>query len=313
MRCNNLAQLIKLKDYISRYEWNAYRYPSQYIRLKQANWQKLYDEWKEHEFLHEEPYDQARDEETSNPFSRLMSFMTKEHVKRDADEPIQSFLPPTEKELKRYFLDKLYPFQLKWATSTVTDVSFVDQGFETDETLKYFLQRFPDIYLIMYYPIFNIKYAPVDGEIIIISPIGIEIIYLLEEAPETTIMASDERVWTFETGNEQVRKLSPVIALKRTEQIIKSILKHERINFSIEKTILSRTNNIVFASEPYNINIVGKYQYKKWFQAKRQLSSPLKSEQLKVIEALLKHCMTSSVRRPEWEEDTNDLIIGSEE
>ncbi len=40
-----MAQLVKLYDYISRYEWNTYRYPTQFIRLKQENWKKLYNRW----------------------------------------------------------------------------------------------------------------------------------------------------------------------------------------------------------------------------------------------------------------------------
>ena len=44
---NKLAQLIKLRDYISRYEMNPYHYPTQFIRLKRENWQKLIDMWEQ--------------------------------------------------------------------------------------------------------------------------------------------------------------------------------------------------------------------------------------------------------------------------
>jgi len=40
-----MAQLIKLYDYIWRYEWNMYRYPSQYIRLKKDKWKDLHNDW----------------------------------------------------------------------------------------------------------------------------------------------------------------------------------------------------------------------------------------------------------------------------
>lgn len=43
----NIAQLIKLLDYISRYETNPFHYPTQYIRLKQENWKKLSKEWED--------------------------------------------------------------------------------------------------------------------------------------------------------------------------------------------------------------------------------------------------------------------------
>ncbi len=36
-----MAQLIKLQDYVSRYEQDIYRYPSQFIKLKKQQWDKL--------------------------------------------------------------------------------------------------------------------------------------------------------------------------------------------------------------------------------------------------------------------------------
>lgn len=296
-----MAQLIKLNDYISRYEWNAYRYPSQYIRLKQDNWKKLHRSWINKEVLTEKVV--TVDTTQPSAFSRLKAFMSNNAPEEEIETVKEKKLPETEAGLKQYFLNELYPLQLKWATSTMRDVSFIDKSYYNDPILKYFLQRFPDIYLIMYYPIFNIRNASIDGQIILISPIEIEIIYLMEEDEETTIMAGDDRTWTTERRNVQTNSVSPLITLKRTEQIIKSILSTKQIDLPVTKTILSRTNNIVFSSEPYNTNIIGKFQYEDWFQEKRKLSSPLKSKQLKAAEVLLSHCITNSIRRPEWEVD----------
>ncbi|MFA1820268.1 NERD domain-containing protein [Virgibacillus oceani] len=307
-----LAQLIKLQDYISRYEWDAYRYPSQYIRLKKDQWEKLHHLWENPE---KEPEKREEESEQESALTRIKSVF-----KRNKESPFpleemesEEKLPETEQELKQHFLDKLLHFQLKWATSTVTDASFMDKTYYTDPVLKYFLQRFPDTYLIMFYPIFSIKNAPVDGEIIMISPLGVEIIYLAEAEEEATIMAGDERTWLIETEKEQRKLLNPLISLKRTEKIIRSIFHAEKHDFDIQKTILSRVNPIVFAQEPYQTKIVGKQQYEKWFQEKRQLDSPLKSNQLKASEALLKFCQTTSVKRPEWEEDTDDFRFTEKE
>lgn len=304
-----MAQLIKLRDYISRYEWNAYRYPSQYIRLKQENWQRLHQLWLDQDHQTNGEFTQQQE---SSYFSKFKSFI------RQQDEPDdliiqEELLPTSKKELKQYFLNKLFPLQMKWATSTVADVSFFDKNYSYDRTLKYFLQRFPDIYLVMYYPIFNIKNASIDGEIIFISPFGIEIIHLLEDNPKATIMAGDERTWLIENQHTEKKIISPLISLKRTEHIIKNILHRENIDFSVRKLVVSRTNNIVFSSEPFQTSIIGKYQYEKWFTEKRRLTSSLKSEQLKVAEALLKHCLTTSIKRPEWEEETNEFTNDREE
>ncbi|WP_047981544.1 hypothetical protein [Ornithinibacillus contaminans] len=297
-----MAQLIKLENYISRYEWDMYRYPSQFIRLKQDNWYKLHYLWS-----NQEPFTASTYDEDDKKQSKWKSFLKKEQTETTFAEPTETdMLPNTEEELKYYYLNRLFSFQLKWATSTVSNVSFMDKKYYSDESLKYFLQRFPDTYLVMYYPIFEIKNAPIDSEIILISPVGIEIIYLMEEDPNAVIMASDDRSWVHEKGNKQEKQLSPMFALKRTEQIIKSIFQKHDVVLPIQKIVLSRTNTINFLSEPYNTRIIGKHEYEKWFQEKRAFVSPLKSRQLKAADALLKHCQSTYVKRPEWAENEYD-------
>ncbi|WP_430784681.1 NERD domain-containing protein [Virgibacillus flavescens] len=297
-----------MQDYVSRYEWNAYRYPSQYIRLKQENWQKLHYLWSNPE---EEP-EELESNESLSAFDKWKLFIKRDSVVETDNAPEQEALPKTEEELKHYFLDKLFPFQLKWASSTVTSVSFIDKELERDDKLKYFMQRFPDTYLLMYYPIFSIKNIPVDGEIIFISPIGIEIIYLFDEPENVKIHAGDERTWEKEGTAKQSKILSPLITLKRTEKIVKQILATESIDFPIKKIVLSRKNHIVFHTEPYQTRIIGKLEYEKWFNEKRSLVSPLKSRQLKVIDTLLKHCQTTSMKRPEWEEDESTFTMDND-
>lgn len=308
---NEIAQLIKLHDYITRYEWDIYRYPTQYIRLKKDNWKKLYHLWSQPEELEE---GQLEPTEKQSKFAKWKAKVTKSNQQVEEVPQTDKDLPKTEKKLKQYFLDRILKFQLKWATSTVTDVSFTNKRYEVDPVLKYFLQRFPDTFFVMYCPVFEIKQATVEAEIILISPIGIEIITLLEGNPTTVYLAGDERTWTIEKGNSnQSKRLSPLISLKRTEKIVKSILNKQDIDFPIQKTVLSRTNNIVFSTEPYHTKIVGINEYESWFQQKRLLTSPLKNRQLKAAEALLKQCQTNSIKRPEWEEDTSAFTIVGED
>ncbi|WP_405100508.1 NERD domain-containing protein [Oceanobacillus sp. FSL H7-0719] len=311
-----IAQLIKLQDYITRYEWDTYRYPTQYIRLKNENWNILYREWigeVEEEPIATEELGDDLQEENYSVFTKLKNKFRKPKVTVDViqAEPAEekTHLPETEAELKQEFLDNLLNFQMKWATSTVTHSSFVNQKFYHDPLLKYLLQRFPDTYLVMYFPVFTIKKAPIEANIILITPLEIEIIHFIEYEEEAMIMASDERTWHIEFADHHEKILNPIISLKRTEKLIRSILAAEEMEFSIKKTVLSRINNIVFAAEPYNTSIIGKLSYDDWFQEKRKLASPLKSMQIKTAEALLKHCQTTSVRRPEWEEDTGPLAI----
>lgn len=297
-----MAQLVKLRDYITRYDWDTFRYPSQYIRHKQARWRKLYDSW-EHPSQTIANTEPINDMVQSSRFQRIKSLLKKTTKKVKETAPETAILPDNKDELKRYFLQQLFPFQLKWATSTVTDVSAVQESFKDDPLLQYFLQRFPDTYLLMYYPIFNLKKAPVDADIILITPIGIEVIHMVEEEQGTSIIAGDERTWMIEYKDQQRKILSPYISLKRTEQIIKSIFNVNDIQFPIQKVVLSRKNPILFHTAPYQQQIVGKYEYQDWFMKKRNISSPLKNRQLKATEVLLKNCLTTSVRRPEWKEE----------
>lgn len=299
-----MAQLVKLKDYISRYEWDTYRYPSQYIRMKQTNWRKLYDLWK---YPTDTKKEKRPEDAQPSRLKKIKSLLKKARPTDIDTGPDEGSLPDTERELKRYFLNRLFPFQLKWATSTVTDVSFMTTFFESDSVLQYFLQRFPDTYLLMYYPVFRFKRAPVDSDIILISPIGIDVIHMVQDEPDATIIAGDERTWMIDKRGMQTNFLSPCISLKRTEQMINSILHTNGIEFPVQKIVLSRTNNILFHTEPFQQKIIGKQEYDEWFKTKRQISSPLKYGQLKATEALLKSSQTTSVRRPEWEEDKSSV------
>ncbi|HLQ74336.1 MAG TPA: NERD domain-containing protein [Bacillota bacterium] len=308
-----MAQLIKLKDCISRYEWNTYRYSSQFIRLKQEQWGKLYNQWQDESELTEPVIEEEHEEQST--FDKFKSIFKKNKASTEViQEQEEQILPETELQLRHYFLDKLFPFQLKWATSTVSDVSFVYQQYERDETLKFFLQRLPDIYLLMYYPIFNIKKAPVDAEIILISPVSIEVIYLLESDEQATFYATDDRSWTKETPRGEETIISPIISLKRTEKIIESIMKKHDVSFKINKVILSRKNDINYYTEPYLTSIIGRSQFEEWLDDKKALSSPLKSQQLKVAEVLLSYCLTNSVKRPEWNDTEESFATdGAEE
>lgn len=293
-----MAQLIKLFDYISRYEWNMYRYPTQFIRLKNEQWEKTYERWQERDSVN------MKQQEGKGAKSKFQWFSRTKEKERQEDS---IDLPRTKQQLKQSFLDRLFRFQLTWATSTISDISLFDEKIYDDEKLKYFLQRFPDNYFLLYYPVFAIKNAPIDGEIIFISPLGIEIIHLLETDSAYFYVAGDNRFWVKERNRKQEHILSPLIPLKRTEQIIKSILKQAGIDFPIQKVVLSETNHIVCQAEPYQTRIIGKSDYLKWFEEKRRLSAPLKSQQLKATEVILKHCQSLSIKRPEWEEELDSF------
>ncbi|MFC2948695.1 NERD domain-containing protein [Virgibacillus sediminis] len=306
-----MAQLIKLEDYISRYEWDIYRYPTQYIRLKNDNWRKIHEDWSRRDDLKEGIPEKSQSSSFASRWKSLFGIKSTPAEEQQEERTIGRSQPETEKDLRKSFLDQLYSFQLKWASSTVNRISFMDRKYYMDESLKYFLQRFPDTYLLMYYPIFHIRNAPVDGEIILISPVSIEVIKLVEEPLGHLLIDDNDRTWKLETGDGSHKILNPFIALKRTENIVKSVLQVKQIDFPVRKTVLSRTNNIIVSSRYNNGEVVGRHEYPKWFEARRNLESPLKNSQLKAAEALLKYCLTHSVKRQEWQEDEDVFSEGN--
>ncbi|WP_058307054.1 hypothetical protein [Gracilibacillus massiliensis] len=301
-----MAQLIKLDNYISRYERDIFHYPSQFSRLKTENWERLKYLWQDQLQLKLEVEDQDELKETN--FSKWRSFFRSRSEAEDVvEEQELDYLPETEEALKQYFLDTLLPFQLKWASTTINEMSFIDKAYYQDYLLKYFLQRIPDTHLLMYFPVFQLKGGPLEGDIVLVSPLEIEIITLIEKPSNQTIIPNDSRVWYLEENNIQNKFLSPLIGTKRTEKVIQSILSKYQLDFPMKKVILSRTNRMNYQIEPYNTQFVDRDYHEEWLKLKQKLYTPLKHQQLKVTEALLKHCESIAVPRPEWkQEDTTE-------
>src|SRR5699024_10995966 len=220
--------------------------------LKKENWRKLQDRW----LSEVNSFSKIVQESESEPKkSKWLPFNRNQQTAEQHTNLNNPPLPNTEAQLKEYFLNQLYPIQLKWATSTISHESFTKVSLRVKETLKYFLQRFPDIYFLMYHHVFNIKKAPIVAEILLISSFDIEIISYIHEHAEETNLTTNDRKWTVESETNQKSILSPVISLKRTDQIIKSILQTNNIEIPIKKSIISYNNHILYTTEPYQTNI----------------------------------------------------------
>ncbi len=72
-----MAQLVKLLDYVSRYENDLSRYPTQYIRLKTSQWKRMKIQWEHGADLSdwrispEEPEEQIEEGKWYSPLFRL--------------------------------------------------------------------------------------------------------------------------------------------------------------------------------------------------------------------------------------------------
>ncbi|UOQ94180.1 NERD domain-containing protein [Halobacillus shinanisalinarum] len=299
-----MAQLIKLQDYISRYETNMYQYPSKYIRLKQENWTKIKQLWEQGK-LQQQGKKQESPLEEDKKDKRWLHFLRKKQVEGHAEDiEEETWTPRTMLELKQYFLDGLLPFQIKWATTTLQKKSFVDDSVYKDEILKLFLQRLPDTFLVMYHSVVEIKTVPVEAsEIILIGPHEIEIISVLDMPDVTTIYPSSESSWQVEKKGVRSKMFSPMHGLKRTETFVKSVMQAYGLEFPFHKVVLAPSHSFDGPKAPYLTSYIDELSYSGWLEEKRKLNSPLKHNQLKIADLLVRHTKTIAVKRPEWEMD----------
>lgn len=331
-----MGQLIKLQDYVSRYEQNIYLYPSRYVRLKKQQWDKLKIAWENNDSsIFQDRFQTVQDspdwlEDNKQPLiNKLKGFLKfgktdtndedmfeveEERIDEEKDSEEENFdfqtsfsyRPDTIEELKYHFLDQIFRFQMKWASSTLTERSFVEKRFFYDEKLKFFLQRFPDTFLVLYHPLFLLKKAPVELETIIVTPTGVWCISFLEEEDLSVFIGSKERFWVKRGKGAEKKLLNPILALNRTGKIVQQIFQLNDIELPIYKAVLCRNGYIDFPAVPFDIQLIEKRNYEEWFNNMRSLRSPLKHNQLKGAQALLQYCQTTSIRRLEWELSDED-------
>ncbi|WP_064092694.1 nuclease-related domain-containing protein [Rossellomorea aquimaris] len=316
-----MAQLIKLQDYVSRYETDLYKYPSQFVRLKKQQWEKMKQHWE-----YGEPSSgssvEDQEEEKSSMKEKLFSVFKKRNEEDletsqslpkekddDLDLDMESNLDiGTEEELKQYFLNLIFDFQLRWASSTILEKSYVDNSYHYDERLRYLLQRFPDNILVLYYPILKIKKAPVELETILITPTGIWILTFLEFEEGTAFIGSGDRFWLKKWGDEETKVLNPLLSLKRMERIIGQIVQYAGVELPIHKGVISRNGYIDYPQAPSGIQFLDKRVHEAWFQQQRTIRSPIKGMQLKAAQAILEYCQTTSFKRLQWEEQAWSVV-----
>ncbi|RIW35686.1 NERD domain-containing protein [Bacillus salacetis] len=314
-----MAQLIKLQDYISRYELDTYRYPSQFVRLKKQQWEKWKESWEQGELLiHEEETGEMEEAEKKSLISKVGSLFKRRETNEE-DEQVEMYLPPPEEdsemdfeitefpssidELKHLFLDQLFNFQLRWASSTLTEKSYVDKSYTSDERLMYFLKRFPDNIFLLYYPIFKFKNAPMEMDVILLTPTEIWCLTFLEEGDGAAYIGSRDRFWVKKWGDKDTKVLNPMIALNRMESVIYSIMKHAEVDLPIKKGIISRDGYVDYQAAPHNVHSIDKRSHGQWFEKMRASHSPIKNVQLKLAKGLLDFCQSTSFKRSGWQAD----------
>lgn len=300
-----MAQLIKLGDYISRYEVDIFRYASQFNRLKRKRWEEL-------NHL-QEPVQNKQDQlekeawfDQSTVAHKLKKFFFKIKSQQEIIHEDLATHEPTPEEIKQSFLQELYHFQLKWASTTLTERSFIDTNYKRESSLRYLLTQFPDNYLVMYKPIFILNKAPVEADVIIIGPNETWSISILEHQHGSYFRTDKGHFWYEYQGESERKVINPLLSINRTAKIIGSIYHKYEHDLPVQKLVLCQNGYVGDTYVPQDTQYIDSKVYNNWYDQMVKRSTPLKFKQLQAAQSLLRHCQSTFVHRPEWIEEQED-------
>lgn len=323
-----MAQLVKLLDYVSRYQNDLSRYPTQYIRLKNSQWDRMKRQWEMGEELsdwrqapdeYEQPEEQMEESKWFSPIMKLLKRkdppeeIAEEEVVTDEDEtdifdfhPNIIYEPQSVEELRKLYMDQLFHFQLKWASSTMLERSRMDANYIRDPLLRSFTQNLPDSYLLFYYPIIKVKKAPVELDIILVTPVDCLCIKVLEQEDVSAFIGNSDRFWMKKLGDKETKVLNPLIGLNRMEKIVSGIISAQEIEFPVRKLLVSRNGYIDYPGVPYDTKIIDRRSYDTWFASLQKSVTPMKFNQFKAAQSILDNVQTTAVSRLFGEPITTD-------
>ncbi|MCY8858848.1 hypothetical protein [Bacillus atrophaeus] len=307
-----MAQIIKIHDYISRYELDPYHYMNQFIRLKKERWKSLLEAADEQQNEKESQMSKAVEE----PASKRKHFFLKrkkEEVTSDIHHERHHWfdeleeeggvfgnLPSDRSELASFFKNHLYDFQLKWASSTLSEMSNLSNKVKHNGILRELAQQLPDSYFIMYEPVLQIHQAAVELSIIIISPLEVFCLVYLQAEEDSVYIGSKNRFWEKKTAADTASVLNPGISLFRTGSVVSQLLKEKQADIPVQKLLLTKTSYIDYPEPPYGLKIIDKRSAEEWMQKQQKNTAPIKHHQMKAAKALLSFCLSDSYRRKEW-------------
>lgn len=303
-----MAHLIKLEDYVSRYETDIQRYPSQFTRLKKERWHHLKREWlqanverknREDDGDIENWFENTGGNFFTSALEKLKQIPWKKKQKHEDWEEDSSFLSLKGKELDEvkdmYFAD-LYEAQLRWASSSLLEESRLHPKYKYDLRLRQLLRELPDNYMLLYYPVFVIGKAPVEMDIILISPTDMYLMVMLEGQPDTIFEPATDKYW-YETEQERKKILSPLLSLNRMTGMMREILKRSDISYPMHRVVISPDSFIDYLPTLGKTELIDKRTYRDWLEKRRRHPSPIKKAQIEFADVLLQHTLTTSFKR----------------
>jgi hypothetical protein len=299
-----MAQLLKIEDCISRYESDVFRYTGQYIRLKKDRWNRIKESWqqkKDHADFLEHVERDKNDEEM-----QAKKWWRKKPVEQQSyfEEPEGDTTVPDFEDIKDQFRRELFQFQLKWASSTLREKSRVAQSTLTDPVLRFLLTELPDNILVFYKPVIQLKQAPTQLDVILVTPDSIHCLVFLDIEKDSIVTASSDRFWKVDGSRHRNQIISPIPSIQRMNYFIDSVIDTEQLNLKVHFAVVTR-NGIIddISTLPSYISKVDGRTLNDWHTKLKRQPSPIKFTQLKAAKAMLENGVVTSYNRPEWEEE----------
>ncbi|MCE7791444.1 hypothetical protein K8O68_03275 [Salipaludibacillus sp. CUR1] len=296
-----MGQLLKLSDYVSRYEIDIYRYPARYVRLKKERWQRLKQDWENRKKGYNDlPFWNDYEKKDSSIIKKSLRLFRskKKDIKEEVDLPSEQQLRHhTMEELKEAFRKELFEFQVNWASSTVSKVSYVKKSYYFDTLLSFLLNELPDTYFVFYEPSFILKNAPVDLEVLVLTPSEVWLIHPLRGNNHTIFQPDSERFWVRKQDGRNERILHPFISLRRMKTVVEGILSEKGLSLPIRTAVVAKDSFIDMPAAGKNIKIIDKRNFDTFKQTILKNKSPIKHVQLKAADILLSQSLTTSEHR----------------
>ncbi|MFB5663797.1 nuclease-related domain-containing protein [Alteribacillus sp. HJP-4] len=301
-----------MEDCASRYQHDIHRYPSQYTRLKKERWNHLKREWMTaNRTVPESDTDEAEEdwfyESEKNVFTQALDRLKNFSVKRKhvvpefnmniEDSNFSLYEGRSREDIIDIFYEELFLAQLKWASSSLLEESSLNPKFKYDQLLRYLLRELPDNYFVLYYPIFSVRNAPIEMDVILISPAEIICLTILEGKHNSVFESSSGRFWNEYVDQQIKRKVNPVVSLNRMGSILREILKNNEAALPVRYAVWSPASLIDNRSSGLKVELIDRRSHENWLAKLKRQPSPIKSTQLKIADMLLENTITVSFRR----------------
>ncbi|MFT8870780.1 MAG: hypothetical protein ABF868_00660 [Sporolactobacillus sp.] len=250
-----MAQLVKIRECVSRYQLDLSRYARRYILLKQ----RRAEQWLE---------------------ARGLNAARKQEKEPAGIHPGAAFY--------RW----LYAVQLEWASQTSERRSPLPEDLLTQHWLAGLLRAVNDLAFFLYYPVLKTQQAEVQLDCLLLTGSTIWVVKPLIGEAGSVFQAQDARKWQEIVSGGRREQLNPLISLARSRHVMTALLKHAAIDMEVAGAVYAPESFIEFAQEERGVALIDQRMCGDWHRRLSEQTLLFKRSQLEAAHLLLEHCLT---------------------